>query len=45
MGLGGRYLGPRLGVIAGKVVADVAFYAAPMLTIEARRRRAARAEG
>jgi hypothetical protein len=45
MGLGGRYLGPRLGVIAGKVVADVAFYAAPMLTSEARRRRAARAEG
>jgi hypothetical protein len=45
MGLGGRYLGPRLGVIAGKIVADVAFYAAPMLTIEARRRRGARAEG
>jgi len=45
MGLGGRYLGPRLGVIAGKIVADVAFYAAPMLTTEARHRRAARAEG
>ena len=45
MGLGGRYLGPRLGVIAGKVVADVVFYAAPILTTEARLRRAARADG
>jgi hypothetical protein len=45
MGLGGWYLGPQLGVIAGKVVADVAFYAAPMLTVEARRRRSARADG
>jgi FHA domain len=45
MGLGGRYLGPRLGVIAGKVVADMAFYAAPMLSVEARRRRGARADG
>jgi hypothetical protein len=45
MGLGGRYLGPRLGVIAGKVLADVVFYSAPMLTTEARRRRAARADG
>jgi hypothetical protein len=40
MGLGGLYLGPQLGVIAGKIVADVAFYAAPILTTEARRRRA-----
>ena len=45
MGLGGRYLGPRLGVIAGKVLADVVFYSAPMLTTEARVRRAARADG
>jgi hypothetical protein len=44
MGLGGRYLGPRLGVIVGKIVADVAFYSAPILTTEARRRRAARAD-
>ena len=40
MGLGSRYLGPWLGVVAGKVIADVAFYAAPMLTTEARRRPA-----
>jgi hypothetical protein len=45
MGLGGRYLGPRLGVIAGKVLADVVFYSAPMLTTEGRLRRAARADG
>jgi hypothetical protein len=45
MGLGSRYLGPWLGVIAGKVVADVAFYGAPILTTEARRQRAARAGG
>ena len=45
MGLGGWYLGPWLGVIAGKIVADAAFYAAPMLTSEARQRRAARADG
>jgi hypothetical protein len=44
MGLGGRYLGPQLGVIAGKIVADVAFYAGPILTIEGRRRRAERAD-
>jgi hypothetical protein len=45
MGLGGRYLGPRLGVIAGKVAADMVLYAAPMLTTEARLRRAAGADG
>ena len=45
MGLGGRYLGPRLGVIAGKVLADVVFYSVPILTREARLRRAARADG
>jgi hypothetical protein len=45
MGLGGWYLGPWLGVITGKVVADAAFYAAPMLTSEARQRRAVRADG
>ncbi|MEP6687586.1 MAG: FHA domain-containing protein [Gemmatimonadales bacterium] len=45
MGLGSEYLGPRLGVVAGKLVADVVFYAAPILTTEARRRRAVRADG
>jgi hypothetical protein len=45
IGLGGRYLGPWLGVIAGKIVADAGFYAAPRLTSEARQRRAARSDG
>lgn len=44
MGLGTRYLGPRLGVIAGKLVADLAFYTPPILTVELRRRRALRAD-
>jgi FHA domain len=44
MGLGGWYLGPRLGVIVAKIVADVAFYAASTLTTEARGRRAEHAE-
>jgi hypothetical protein len=45
MGLGAWYLGFPLGVIAGKIIADAPFYAAPMLTSEARRRRTARADG
>jgi hypothetical protein len=45
MGLGGQYLGPRLGVVVGKLAADLVFYATPILTSEARRRRAARVEG
>ena len=38
MGLGGRLLGPRLGIIAGKLAADVFFYGLPILTTEWRRR-------
>jgi hypothetical protein len=45
MGLGVWYLGPRLGVIAGKIVADVAFHLAPMLTGESRQRRPGAADG
>lgn len=45
MGLGSRLLGPQVGVILGKLLADLVFYAPPILTTEARRRRAARGEG
>lgn len=38
MGAGVRLLGPQLGLVIGKVVADVAFYLPVILTYERRRR-------
>ena len=38
-GLGSQMLGPKVGIVAGKLVADLLFYAPPILTTEARRRR------
>lgn len=39
MGVGSQMLGPKVGILAGKVVADLLFYAPPILTTEARRWR------
>ena len=39
MGAGVRLLGPQLGLVIGKIVADVAFYLPVILTYERRRRR------
>lgn len=45
MGLGGRLLGPKIGIVAGKLVADVFFYGPPILTTEWRRRRSTFSDG
>ena len=38
MGLGARFVGPKLGVLAGKLVADVLFYV-PVIFVYERKRR------
>jgi hypothetical protein len=43
MAIGIRFLGPELGVVAGKLVADVLFYLPVIFTYERRKRRRQRA--
>ena len=45
MGLGARFIGPRLGVVAGKLVADVLFYVPVILVYERKRRWSRRSDG
>jgi hypothetical protein len=42
MGLGAQLLGPRLGLIVGKLVGDVLFYLPVIITYERRRHRQSR---
>jgi hypothetical protein len=37
MGLGARYLGPALGIVIGKLAADVTFYVPVICAYELRR--------